>query len=153
MLDWSGVYAKSGESEPVRGQWSTSGIVAGQEIEAMEIGKLSEQRHRDDVQPSVGVPHVHRIPPRCGQSDDADEQTKPWSFSKEDRDIVHLILRLYQDAAEQMISSAGEESTAGKGDGLERAGVVASLVDNGIEYFDRDDMVIGRHRLDRAREG
>ena len=52
----------------------------------------------------------------------------------------------------KMISSAGEEGAAGKGDGPERAGVVASLVDNGIEYFDRDDMVIGRHRLDSGKK-
>ena len=56
------------------------------------------------------------------------------------------------DAMKKMISSAGEESAAGKGDGPERAGVVASLVDNGIEYFDRDDMVIGRHRLDGGKK-
>ena len=56
------------------------------------------------------------------------------------------------DAMKKMISSAGEESAASKGKGPERAGVVASLVDHGIEYFDRDDMMIGRHRLDRAGE-
>ena len=55
-------------------------------------------------------------------------------------------------AMKKMISSAGEEGAASKGDGPERAGVVASLVDNGIEYFDRDDMVIGRHRLDGGKK-
>ena len=71
---------------------------------------------------------------------------------KEGRDRAHLPAGPDDDAVEQMISSAGEESTAGKGDGLGRAGVVASVVDNGTEYFDRDDMVIGRHRLDGGKK-
>ena len=63
-----------------------------------------------------------------------------------------MLSRLDDYAMKKMISSAGEEHAAGKGGGLEGSRVVASLVDNGIEYFDRDDMVIGRHRLDRAEE-
>ena len=66
---------------------------------------------------------------------------------KEGRDRPHLLSEPDDDAVEQMISSAGEESTAGKGDGLERAGVVASLIYDGFEYVDRDDMVIERHRM------
>ena len=71
---------------------------------------------------------------------------------EEGRDRAQLLSGSDDDAMKQMISSAGEESAAGKGDGLERVGLVASLVDNGVEYFDRDDMVIGRHWLDRAEE-
>ena len=71
---------------------------------------------------------------------------------KEGRDRAHLLAGPDDDAVEQMISSAVEESATGKGDGLERAGVVASLVDNGIEYFDRDDVMIGRHRLDGGKK-
>ena len=71
---------------------------------------------------------------------------------EECRDRAHLLSGPDDDAMKKMISSAREESAAGKRDGSERAGLVASLVDNGIEYFDRDDMVIGRHRLDRAEE-
>ena len=63
-----------------------------------------------------------------------------------------MLSRLDDYAMKKMISSAGEEGAAGKGDGPERAGVVASLVDHGIEYFDRDDMMIGRHWLDGGKK-
>ena len=71
---------------------------------------------------------------------------------EENGDREHLLLRADANVIKQMISSSRQEVTAGKGDGPERAGVVASLVDNGIEYFDRDDMVIGRHRLDSGKK-
>ena len=96
---------------------------------------------------------IWRVLPICVKFDNADEWKEPRPFAEKGRDRAHLLAGPDDDAMKQMISSAGEESAAGKGDGLERVGLVASLVDNGIEYFDRDDMVIGRHRLDRAREG
>ena len=71
---------------------------------------------------------------------------------EEGRDRAHLLSGSDDDAMKQMISCAGEQSAASKGDGPERVGLVAGLVDNGIEYFDRDDMMIGRHRLDGAGE-
>ena len=74
-----------------------------------------------------------------------DKGKEPWSFVEEDRDRVHLLLRLDVDAMKQMISSARQENTGGKGDGLERAAVVASLIYDGFEYFDRDVMAIRKH--------
>ena len=86
------------------------------------------------------------------KSDNTNERKEPTPLAEKGRDRAHLLASPDDDAMKKMISSAGEESAAGKGDGPEGAGVVASLVDNGIEYFDRDDMVIGRHRVDRAEE-
>ena len=80
------------------------------------------------------------------------ERKEPRTFVKEGRDTAHVPSGPDDDAMEQMISSAGEESAAGKGKGPERARVVASLVDDSFEYIDRDDMVIERHRVGGARE-
>ena len=90
--------------------------------------------------------------PICVKFDNADEWKEPRPFTEECWDRAHLLSGPDDDAMKKMISSAREESVAGKGKGPERAGVVASLVDDSFEYIDRDDMVIGRHRLDRAEE-
>ena len=81
-----------------------------------------------------------------------DERKEPRPFAEKGRDTVHLLSGPDDDAMKQMISSTGEESAVGEGDGLERAGVIASLVDDIFEYIDRDDMVIEGHRVGGARE-
>ena len=70
---------------------------------------------------------------------------------EESKGRAHLLAGPDDDAMEQMRSNAREESAASKGDGLEVAGVVAGLVDNGAEYFDRHDVVIGRRWVDGRR--
>ena len=119
------------------------------ELETAEIGKLSEQWYWNDSQYFIRAWGVLRAYVKCHN---ADEWKEPRPFAEKGRERAHLLAGADDDAMKQMISSAGEESAAGKGDGLERAGVVASVVDNGTEYFDREDMVIGRHRLDCAGE-
>ena len=66
---------------------------------------------------------------------------------EESKDRAYVLAGPDDDAMEQMRSSAREESAASK-DGLEVAEVVAGLVDNGVEYFNRDDVVIGRPWVD-----
>ena len=67
---------------------------------------------------------------------------------EEDGDREHLLLRLDVNAMKQMISSARQEDTAGKGNGPERAGLVASLIYDGFEYFSRETIAVGRHSRD-----
>ena len=47
-----------------------------------------------------------------------------------------------------MDTSARRESAAGEGDGPEGAEMVASLIYDGFEYFDGDDITVGRHLVD-----
>ena len=98
------------------------------ELETAEIGKLSEQWYWDDSDDSVCIWWV-RI---CVKFDNADEWKEPRPFTEEGQDRAHLLSGPDDYVMKKMISSAGEESAAGKGDGLERVGLVASLVDNGI---------------------
>ena len=47
-----------------------------------------------------------------------------------------------------MMSSTGQESTARQGDIPKGAVVIVSLIDDGLEYLDGEDLVIGRHLID-----
>ena len=121
--------------------------------EAKQIRKLSEQGYGNDLEPSVWVPKVCGKLPKYRKPDNANERQEPWSFLEEGLDGKHLLLRLDDDAMKQMISSTRQESAACEGDIPKGAGVVASLIYDGLEYLDGEDMVTGRHPSDSVTDG
>ena len=110
---------------------------------------MSEQWYRNDLEYSIWVSQAYRDWVKC---QNADKRNEPRPFGKDGRETVAVLAGRDEHAMKQMASGAGEEHSAGKGDGLEGARVANSLVYDTFKYLNRDVIVIERHRIGGARE-